>query len=236
MDAKQLGPFISERRKELGMTQTHLAKKLHVTDKAVSRWERGVGLPDINSIEALAKALEVSLVELMQAKRNENEHISTKEAENLMMDTIELSRITSKVVKGIGSVILSGFTLVALLLLLLLVSDGEIVLFSVGSIIAGLIAWGIPIWQISYANSGGIVISIISSLGFTLISLMIQFLNISNEVHTGDWAAIEDTIDALIVVIILFVFITMFLNVTMTKIVTKRHGFKNRKVSYSPND
>lgn len=47
---------------------------------------------------------------------------------------------------------------------------------------------------------------------------------------------LEDTIDALIVVIILFVFITMFLNVTMTKIVTKRHGFKNRKVSYSPND
>lgn len=170
MDAKQLGPFISERRKELGMTQTHLAKKLHVTDKAVSRWERGVGLPDINSIEALAKALEVSLVELMQAKRNENEHISTKEAENLMMDTIELSKITSKVLKGIGSVILSGFTLVALLLLLLLVSDGEIVLFSVGSIIAGLIAWGIPIWKISYANSGGIVISIISSLGFTGIA------------------------------------------------------------------
>jgi len=226
MDAKQLGPFIAERRKELGMTQTHLAKKLHVTDKAVSRWERGIGLPDINSIEALAKALEVSLVELMQAKRNENEHISTKEAENLMMDTIELSKITSKVVKGIGSVILSGFALVALLLLLMLVSDGEIVLFSVGSIIAGLIAWGIPIWQISYANSGGIVISIISSLGFTLISLMIQFLNIANEVHTGDWAAIEDTIDALIVVIILFVSITMFLNITMTKIVTKRHRFQ----------
>lgn len=226
MNAKQLGPFISERRKELGMTQTHLAKKLHVTDKAVSRWERGIGLPDINSIEALAKALEVSLVELMQAKRNENEHISTKEAENLMMDTIELSKITSKVVKGIGSVILSGFALVAILLLLMLVSDGEIVLFSVGSIIAGLIAWGIPIWQISYANSGGIVISIISSLGFTLISLMIQFLNIANEVHTGDWAAIEDTIDALIVVIILFVSITMFLNITMTKIVTKRHRFQ----------
>lgn len=226
MNAKQLGPFISERRKELGMTQTHLAKKLYVTDKAVSRWERGIGLPDINSIEALAKALEVSLVELMQAKRNENEHISTKEAENLMMDTIELSKITSKVVKGIGSVILSGFALVAILLLLMLVSDGEIVLFSVGSIIAGLIAWGIPIWQISYANSGGIVISIISSLGFTLISLMIQFLNIANEVHTGDWAAIEDTIDALIVVIILFVSITMFLNITMTKIVTKRHRFQ----------
>lgn len=55
MDAKQLGPFIAERRKELGMTQTHLAKKLHVTDKAVSRWERGVGLPDINSIKLWQK-------------------------------------------------------------------------------------------------------------------------------------------------------------------------------------
>jgi len=223
LDAKQLGPFIAERRKDLGMTQTLLAEKLHVTDKAVSRWERGIGLPDINSIEALAKALDVTLVELMQAKQNVNENISAKEAENLLMDTIELSKITSKVVKGIGSVILSGFAIVASLLLLLLVSDGEIVLFSVGSIISGLIAWGIPIWQISYANSGKIAISIISSLGFTLISLMIQFLNIANEVHTGDWAAIEDTIDALIVVIILFVAISMFLNIIMTKIVTNRN-------------
>lgn len=108
----------------------------------------------------------------------------------------------------------------------MLVSDGGIVLFSVGSIIAGLIAWGIPIWQISYANSGGIVISMISSLSFTLISLMIQFVNIANEVHTGDWSAIADTIDALIVVIIVFVAITMFLNFIMTRIATNRSGFQ----------
>ena len=42
MDAKRLGTFIAERRKELGLTQALLAGQLYVTDKAISRWERGV--------------------------------------------------------------------------------------------------------------------------------------------------------------------------------------------------
>lgn len=42
MDAKKFGSFIQTRRKELGMTQSQLAQKLDVTDKAISRWERGV--------------------------------------------------------------------------------------------------------------------------------------------------------------------------------------------------
>ena len=222
MDAKQLGLFIAERRKELKMTQALLARKLHVTDKAVSRWERGIGLPDINSIETLAKALDVSLVELMQAKRREQENISTKEAEQLLVDTIDLSKATSKIAKGIGGILLSGFIIVSVLLLLLLISDGKIVLFSVTSILAGLMAWGIPIWQISFSDSRKYFIYTILSFGFTLISLMIQCLDIANEVHTGDWAAIEDTIDVLIVVIVLFVAITLFLNIIMIRMATNK--------------
>ena len=42
MDAKKIGSFIADQRKALGLTQAGLAGKLHVTDKAVSRWERGV--------------------------------------------------------------------------------------------------------------------------------------------------------------------------------------------------
>ena len=57
MDAKQMGMFISELRKENNMTQAQLAKELYVSDKAVSRWERGLGFPDINTIEPLAEAL-----------------------------------------------------------------------------------------------------------------------------------------------------------------------------------
>lgn len=69
MDVKRLGKFIQNRRRELGMTQGELGAKLNVTDKAISRWERGVGFPDINLLEPLAEALQVSIEELMRCER-----------------------------------------------------------------------------------------------------------------------------------------------------------------------
>lgn len=55
------------------MTQAQLAVKLNVTDKAVSRWERGIGFPDISTIEPLASALGMSVQGLMKSNRQENE-------------------------------------------------------------------------------------------------------------------------------------------------------------------
>ena len=57
MDVKMFGAFLAQVRRAQGLTQAELAEQLHVTDKAVSRWERGVGLPDINTLEPLADAL-----------------------------------------------------------------------------------------------------------------------------------------------------------------------------------
>ena len=71
MDPKVFGAFVQERRKELGLTQNDLAERLRVTSKAVSRWERGVGFPDIHLLEPLAEALEITLIELMQSERIE---------------------------------------------------------------------------------------------------------------------------------------------------------------------
>lgn len=91
MDAKKFGMFLSERRKELGLTQAQLAERIHVTDKAVSRWERGVGLPDINLLEPLAEALEVSVLELIRAERVQENLLPVTDAENLVSETIALA-------------------------------------------------------------------------------------------------------------------------------------------------
>lgn len=69
MDAEKFGAFISQCRKEKQMTQAELAARLQVTDKAVSRWERGIGFPDISTIEPLADALDISVVELMSLRK-----------------------------------------------------------------------------------------------------------------------------------------------------------------------
>ena len=69
MEAAELGKFIATIRKEKQLTQAELARKLNVTDKAVSRWERGLGFPDINTLEPLADALGITLTQLMKCSK-----------------------------------------------------------------------------------------------------------------------------------------------------------------------
>lgn len=71
MDAKAFGTFLAETRRAKGLTQSALAEQLHVTDKAISRWERGLGFPDINTLEPLADALGLTLAQLMHADRGD---------------------------------------------------------------------------------------------------------------------------------------------------------------------
>ena len=78
MEAERFGSFVAQRRREQGMTQATLASELHVTDKAISRWERGVGFPDIGNIEPLADALGVSIVELMRAERTKKQTMTSR--------------------------------------------------------------------------------------------------------------------------------------------------------------
>lgn len=80
MDNTQFGAFIAQLRKEQGLTQKELADRLSVTDKAVSKWETGKGFPDVKLLEPLAQALGVSLVELMQGKRQEADTLTVAEA------------------------------------------------------------------------------------------------------------------------------------------------------------
>lgn len=68
MKEQTMGAMIAALRKEKGMTQLDLAQQLGVTDKAVSKWERDLSCPDVNSLPKLAEILNVTVDELMQTK------------------------------------------------------------------------------------------------------------------------------------------------------------------------
>ena len=92
MKKQTLGMMISILRKEKGMTQLELAEKMGVTDKAVSKWERDLSFPDINSIPKLAEIFEVSVDELMQVKTETKENIGKN----------KVDEIVDTALKGIG--------------------------------------------------------------------------------------------------------------------------------------
>ena len=71
MEREKTGILIAQARKERGLTQKDLAKRLHVSDRAVSKWERGVGFPDVSLLVPLAEALDLSVLELLQGERAE---------------------------------------------------------------------------------------------------------------------------------------------------------------------
>lgn len=91
MHATRFGLFVAEMRKENHMTQAELATKIKVTDKAVSRWERGLGFPDINSLEPLAEALGVSILELMKSEKVVETNIQCNDADMIVADAIKVA-------------------------------------------------------------------------------------------------------------------------------------------------
>jgi len=70
MDTNSIGSAIAQFRKKAGLTQAELAAKLHLSDKAVSRWENGLGYPEITQFPALAAIFGITVDRLMMGKRN----------------------------------------------------------------------------------------------------------------------------------------------------------------------
>ena len=214
MDAKQLGAFIALRRKELNLTQANLAQRLHVTDKAVSRWERGIGLPDVQTLEPLAQALEISLVELLQMRRHDQESIPTEDAEHLLMRTIRLSAAHHGVTRTAGIVILSIFGFISIFLLAFAL-DVPSSLCTASGIAAGFAAWSFPIWQMTLDRRSRSGLCAVASLSFGMICLLLEFSYLVHKAQVKDWAAIEDTAAALLAVAAAYTVITAGLNIIM---------------------
>ena len=96
MDKEKFGEFICYLRKEKGMTQKELGDKLHLTNKAISKWERGLSLPDICIIEEIAKNLDISVLELLNGEKNSESDISNEKANKIIEDTVKHSGETIK--------------------------------------------------------------------------------------------------------------------------------------------
>ena len=77
MDTEKMGVLIAKMRKEKGLTQKELADQLHVTDRAVSKWERGICCPDISLLEDLANILGVSISSLLNGEEEVESAIKT---------------------------------------------------------------------------------------------------------------------------------------------------------------
>ena len=96
MNENKIGKFITELRKEKNMTQKELAEKLYVTDKAVSKWERGLSLPDISLLEKLSEELEVDVSELLRGKRGKKEKINVEEEIKKAVEEIKSKQKSQK--------------------------------------------------------------------------------------------------------------------------------------------
>ena len=92
LDNIQFGQFVAHLRKEKNITQKELADRLHVTDKAVSKWETGKGFPDLKLLEPLAQELGVSLVELLQGERTPSPTLTKEEAGQAAVQAMEQSQ------------------------------------------------------------------------------------------------------------------------------------------------
>lgn len=94
IDKEKFGAFVAQLRKERGMTQKELAQKVYVSDKAVSKWERGLSMPDITLLIPLSQVLCISVTELLECQRLEQTTMDSGRVEELMHRMITYSEET----------------------------------------------------------------------------------------------------------------------------------------------
>ena len=107
MDQVKVGNYISRKRKELELTQKELAALVEVSDKSISKWERGNGLPDVSRLEPLCNALKISMNELVAGEDINETSFSQKAEENIMslMKENETQKNNGKILYVIGVVL-----------------------------------------------------------------------------------------------------------------------------------
>ena len=123
MDQIKIGKFIAERRKKNNLTQMQLAEKLNITDRAISKWENGKGMPDSSIMLDLCKELKISVNELLCGEVIEMNNYNEKLEKNLI-DMIKQKEDADKRLLSL-EVVIGIITVVMFFSLLFMASLGE---------------------------------------------------------------------------------------------------------------
>lgn len=122
MNQEKIGKFIAELRKEKNMTQVDLANKLGITDRAISKWENGRGMPDLSFLKPLCEILDISINELLSGERLNKKEYQEKLEENIIK-TIDYTDTKIKKTKKNFKIILSIIILFVVILVTLFCVD-----------------------------------------------------------------------------------------------------------------
>lgn len=115
MDLVKIGKYIAGKRKALGMTQKQLAEKLNMSDKSVSKWERGVCLPDVSVYMELCGILGISINEFLAGEDIDAENVEKKSEDNI----IQVTKDSKKKQKNLKSILAVVTTFAVIMVLVL---------------------------------------------------------------------------------------------------------------------
>ena len=115
MDLVKIGKYIAGKRKALGMKQKQLAEKLNMSDKSVSKWERGICLPDVSVYMELCEILGISINEFLAGEDIDAENVEKKSEDNI----IQVTKDSKKKQKNLKSILAVVTTFAVIMVLVL---------------------------------------------------------------------------------------------------------------------
>lgn len=117
LNNEKFGNFIKQLRNEKKLTQKELGEKLNITDKAISKWERGLSFPDIEMLTSLSDYFEVDIAELLKGERGESQEIDIEKAVKEAVEKLEKEKKKKRKIKKITIGIVSSIILILSIIL-----------------------------------------------------------------------------------------------------------------------
>ena len=123
LDIEKIGKFITEKRKECDLTQKQLAEKLHITDRAISKWENGKSLPDVAVMLDLCKVFNITVNDLLNGEVIVMENYKEK-SEEMLLEMVKQKEEQDKMLL-IAEVIIGIVSLIPLLIATIFVAHSQ---------------------------------------------------------------------------------------------------------------